>query len=169
MSGSTILHESSEKSKDFLEVSNPSELDDLLKRFRAIVSARHMSAREISEQTGLNRETASQLKRGKDLRLHPPNVRKIAEFVERVEQESSSVSRGMVREARQHYGPGRVDGLLQLFDSGEMLRRMARHIPPKDLYLMAMDLALELGYSEEELDRIHEWGKQLLKDEKDSG
>lgn len=44
-----------------------------------------------------------------------------------------------------------------------MLRRMAKRIPPKDLYLMALDLAIELNYSEEEIDRINAWGKQLLR------
>jgi DNA-binding Xre family transcriptional regulator len=163
----TILQGSFGISKGCAELASKEYLEDLLSRFHAVISARHMSAGEIREQTGLNRETANQLKNGKKLRLHPPNILKIETFLAKVEQESSTIPRETVREARTHYGPERVDGLLQLFDSGEMLRRMARHIPPKDLYLMAMDLAIELNYSEAELDRIHEWGKQLLKDAPD--
>lgn len=80
---------------------------------------------------------------------------------------TQNVPRGtMLREGSRVYND-RVGELVTMFDQAEMLRRLARHVPPRDLYRMAYDLAVELGYSENELDRIHEWGKQLLRDEKD--
>lgn len=64
---------------------------------------------------------------------------------------------------------GRVEELLQLFPGDEMLRRLSQHVSPTDLHRMAYDLAVRLGYSEAELTQIHEWGLQVIRDEKNGG
>jgi hypothetical protein len=144
-------------------VLNPDDID-LIERFNE--ATKLLSTTRVAQLSRISEPTVRRLREGMPARL-TTDVR-----LAMISYLKLSGSVGISRETTEdkpRRGAGRSDQLIEMLSQKNALRRMAQTISDKDLVKVAYAIAIDDGWSEEEMKQLDVWRREILGDEADSG
>lgn len=131
-----------------------------------------MSTTEAGRLIGVSHESVARWRREEFTTLHPGTRRRLKAFVRVHRNEPSRNGQAVhVREVGPEYAPRakRVGELIEMLSQKDALRRMAQTISNRDLVKAAYAIAIDDGWSEEEMKQLDLWRQEILGDEADPG